>query len=158
MFDRIVEFQGMNLIGLNIEMSFAEPKVRELWSKFMPLIKDLKRKNPDLYSLEEYSEDYFNNFNPKQTFIKWALVEDEGGAIENLKTYVLKNGLYAVFIHRGHPKDGINTYNYIFLEWLPNSEYLLDNRPHFAVMGEKYNNNSSESEEEIWIPIRLYSI
>ncbi len=37
---------------------------------------------------------------------------------------------------------------------LPNSEYELENRPHFEVLGEKYKNNDPNSEEEIWIPIK----
>ncbi len=154
MFDRIENFKEMKLVGQNVEMSFAEPKVAELWSKFMPLIIQLNRKNSNLYSVEVYSDDYFEKFNPMNKFQKWALIEDEGFSLESLNSFIINNGLYAVFIHKGHPKDGINTYNYIFLDWLPNSEYFLDNRPHFAVMGEKYNNNSADSEEEIWIPIK----
>ncbi|HLT33108.1 MAG TPA: GyrI-like domain-containing protein, partial [Aquaticitalea sp.] len=44
------------------------------------------------------------------------------------------------------------TYQYIYGQWIPNSEYELDDRPHFALMGEKY--KDPESEEEFWIPIR----
>jgi AraC family transcriptional regulator len=35
---------------------------------------------------------------------------------------------------------------------LPGSEYFLDNRPHFEVLGDKYKNNDPTSEEEIWKP------
>jgi len=38
---------------------------------------------------------------------------------------------------------------------LPNSDYELDNRPHFEILGKKYKNNSADSEEEIWIPVKL---
>jgi AraC family transcriptional regulator len=41
-----------------------------------------------------------------------------------------------------------------FSTWLPDSEYRLDVRPHFEVLGEKYKNDDPESEEEIWIPIK----
>ncbi|MDP5096829.1 MAG: GyrI-like domain-containing protein [Flavobacterium sp.] len=37
---------------------------------------------------------------------------------------------------------------------MPNSEYQLDNRPHFEILGAKYKNNAPDSEEEIWIPIK----
>jgi AraC family transcriptional regulator len=36
-----------------------------------------------------------------------------------------------------------------------NSKYLLDNRPHFETLGEKYKNEDPSSEEEVWIPIKL---
>jgi AraC family transcriptional regulator len=34
-------------------------------------------------------------------------------------------------------------------------EYELDDRPHFEILGDKYKNNDPNSEEEIWIPIKL---
>ena len=36
--------------------------------------------------------------------------------------------------------------------WIAKSDYNLDDRPHFEVLGEKYIN--ADSEEEIWIPIK----
>jgi len=44
--------------------------------------------------------------------------------------------------------------NYIMSQWLPNSKYILDHRPHFELLGAKYKNNSPDSEEEVWIPIK----
>jgi AraC family transcriptional regulator len=38
---------------------------------------------------------------------------------------------------------------------LPASEYVVDNRPHFEILGAQYKNNEPDSEEEIWIPIQL---
>jgi AraC family transcriptional regulator len=63
--------------------------------------------------------------------------------------------MYAVFIHKGPASKGPETYNYIFGTWLPGSDYILDSRPHFALMGEKYKNDDPASEEEIWIPVKL---
>ena len=47
------------------------------------------------------------------------------------------------------------TYGFIFNDWLPSSKYVLDTRPHFAVMGSKYRNNDPDSEEELWIPVKV---
>jgi AraC family transcriptional regulator len=44
------------------------------------------------------------------------------------------------------------------MDWLPDSGFELDNRPHFAVMGEKYKRDDDASEEEIWIPVRPLAI
>lgn len=52
----------------------------------------------------------------------------------------------------------MNTDNRIFIcifsDWLPKSDYELDERPHFEILDEKYKNDDPNSEEEIWIPIR----
>jgi AraC family transcriptional regulator len=38
------------------------------------------------------------------------------------------------------------------------SAYDLDNRPHFEILGEKYKNESPDSEEELWIPVKLKAV
>jgi len=37
---------------------------------------------------------------------------------------------------------------------VPSSDYELDNRPQFEILGQKYKNNDPSSEEEIWIPVK----
>ena len=71
-----------------------------------------------------------------------------------METLTLKGGLYAVFLYRGVASKGEEMYRYIFGTWLPGSDFLLDNRPHFAVMGDKYKKEDPASEEELWIPIK----
>jgi len=71
-----------------------------------------------------------------------------------MKTITSPEGLYAVFVHKGAASEGPKTYQYIFTTWLPASDYQLDNRPHFAIMGEKYKGEDPGSEEELWIPIK----
>lgn len=145
------------LTGHFIEMSFIENKTFQLWNGFMPKRKEIKNTiDANLYSLEVYRENYFDNFNPSNNFQKWAAVEVS--SFENLpsemKTLVVPSGLYAVFLHVGPATDAHKTYNYIFAEWLPNSAYVVDERPHFAIMDEKYKKDDPSSEEEIWIPIK----
>jgi AraC family transcriptional regulator len=71
-----------------------------------------------------------------------------------MESFTLKGGLYAVFLHKGAASTGQKTFQYIFEMWLPNSGYLLDNRPHFEILGAKYKNEDPNSEEEVWIPIK----
>jgi predicted transcriptional regulator YdeE len=89
-------------------------------------------------------------------FEKWAAAEvsDFDSIPENMEPYVLQGGLYAVFMHKGAASTGFKTFQFIFGTWLPQSEYELDNREHFEILGEKYKNEDPDSEEEIWIPIK----
>jgi AraC family transcriptional regulator len=66
----------------------------------------------------------------------------------------IPEGLYAVFNYKGDQTNAVSFFNIIYTEWLPNSDYQLDNRPQFEILGEKYKNNDTSSEEEIWIPIK----
>jgi len=98
----------------------------------------------------------FTSFNPALTFHKWAAVEVS--SVEQIpagmETFTIPGGQYAVFVHRGGPGNAANTFGYIFGTWLPSSGFVLDHRPHFEILGEKYKNNNPSSEEEIWIPVK----
>ena len=107
--------------------------------------------------MQVYDQDFdIRSFTPQTLFTKWAAVEVENiGSIPNgMEAYELKGGLYAVFLHKGTPAEFPATMQYIFQQWLPKSEYFLDQREHFELLGEKYKNNHPDSEEEVWIPIK----
>jgi AraC family transcriptional regulator len=146
------------LIGKSIKTSFANDRTFDLWKNFMPRRKEiLNNLSTDLFSLQIYDISFFENFNPHVEFEKWALVEvsDFDNIPENMEAFTLQEGLYAVFLHKNATSTPEKTFGYIYQTWIPNSEYELDDRPHFEVLGATYKNNDLNSEEEIWIPIRL---
>jgi AraC family transcriptional regulator len=154
---RIETLPEKKFVGKRIKMSFSYNKTRELWSSFMPRRKEIKNNiGSELYSIEVYEPLYFNNFNPEKEFDKWAAVEviDFETVPDDMETLTSPGGLYAVFMHKGSADKAPETYRYIFGTWLPASDFLLDVRPHFAVMGEKYKNDETDSEEEVWIPVK----
>jgi AraC family transcriptional regulator len=139
-------------------MSFANNQTFELWHSFMPRLKEItNRSGTALFSIEIYNDPlFFTEFDPIALFEKWAAVEIVSQEVipAGMEILLAPAGLYAVFLHKGPATDAPKTYRYIFETWLPDSGYMLDNRPHFAVMGDKYKNNHPESEEEIWIPVK----
>ncbi|HKJ77890.1 MAG TPA: GyrI-like domain-containing protein [Prolixibacteraceae bacterium] len=154
----IKKLNDTKLTGMKITMSFAQNRTTELWKIFMPKRKHINHQiGTDLFSVEIFKDaDFLKNFNPNQTFEKWAAVQvHECDAIpESMETLVIPEGFYAVFQYKGKASDAPEMYQYIFGNWLPKSEYVLDNRPHFALMGDKYKNEDPNSEEELWIPIK----
>jgi AraC family transcriptional regulator len=145
------------LVGRRLRMSLAGNRTPELWRQFMPRRHEIKNAvGSELYSVEVYDPAYFNHFHPKNELEKWAAVEvtDFGAVPAEWETIIIPGGLYAVFLHKGTAQQAATTYQYIFSTWLPNAGYLLDNRPHLAVMGAKYKNDDPNSEETLWIPIR----
>ncbi len=158
MFLRTEKLSEKKLLGKSKRMSFINNTTHELWQWFHPKRAALNNVvGADLYSLEVYDNaDHFRNFDPTREFTKWAAVEvnNYNKVPEEMDKLTIPTGLYAVFLHKGPASEGKKTYEYIFFNWLPNSEYTLDDRPHFAVMGAKYKGESPETEEEIWIPIK----
>ena len=145
------------LVGMSARMSLLQNTTPQLWQRFMQERKHLQNTvGTDLYSLQMYDELYFNNFSPQTEFTKYALAEvsDHSSIPKNMEAFTLESGLYAVFIYQGLPKDFAPAFQYIFHEWLPSSEYQLDHRPHFEVLGKNYDPTNASSEEEIWIPIK----
>ncbi|MCB0280038.1 MAG: GyrI-like domain-containing protein [Calditrichaeota bacterium] len=158
MIPRIENLEEKQLIGIELKMSMTNNRTSELWRTFIARRAEIKKQvHSDLFSLQVFDADYFKHFNPANEFVKWALVEVEDFEFipKGLAKFILEEGLYAVFDYKGHPRDGAKFFTYIFTEWLPTSKYRLDQRPHFERLGAKYKNDSSESEEEIWIPIRI---
>ena len=146
------------VIGKSLKMSVAQNKTKELWQPCVPeLLHTKHRTSVDMISLQVYPADYsFIKFNPNTAFTKWACVSVS--QIQDLPPgydfFTIPSGLYVVFSHKGLASNAGKTFGYIYGEWLPNSVYAIDNRPHFEVLGRKYKNNSIDSEEDIWIPIK----
>jgi AraC family transcriptional regulator len=153
---KIIQLAEKKIIGIRLKMSFDDYKVTELWKSFMFHRKEIHNNlTNDLISISVYNETFFENFNKSNVFEKWAGVEvsDFKSIPDNMDPFTLERGLYAVFDYKGSSSNK-SIYDYIFSSWLPSSEYHLDYRPHFEVLGAKYKNNDPTSEEEIWIPIR----
>lgn len=154
---RIEIIDEKKLVGKRKTMSYAEYRIGELWSSFMPRRKEIiNNLSSDLISLVNYSATHFDNFKPTNEFERWAAMEvaNFDNVPDEMETYILSSGLYAVFNYKGISSGAPAFFQYIYIEWLPNSDYILDDRPHFEILGEKYKNNDPSSEEEIWIPIK----
>ncbi|WP_300567329.1 GyrI-like domain-containing protein [Flavobacterium sp.] len=147
------------LVGKRITMTLLQNKTFELWQSFMPFRNQITNAvGSDKFSMQVYAPDFdFNQFTPQTIFEKWAAIEvsDFLAIPENMEPYVLKGGLYAVFNYKGKPENGSEAFHYIFKEWLPNSIYEVDKREHFEILGDKYIRDNEDSEEEIWVPIKL---
>ncbi len=157
MIHRIELLSEKKLLGKYMTMSLANNSTHLLWKEFMQQRHNIQN-NIDsfLYSLQVFEADYnFQNIDLNREFTKWAAVEVSSFEtnIPDMHEFILPEGLYAVFLHKGGPEKAPETFQHIFGQWFTQSKYTLDQRPHFEKLGEKYKNNSIDSEEEIWIPI-----
>ncbi len=155
---RMERTDAITLVGVKLRMSLAANRTAELWRNFMPRRTEvMSQAGTELYSVEMYDDlSYFAAFSPLNMFDKWAAVavDSADNIPAGMARLDIPGGDYAVFQYRGRPSDAGATYQFIYGQWLPDSEFVLDNRPHFAVMGERYKGEHPDSEEELWIPIR----
>lgn len=153
---RLETLAPKRLVGQRRVMSLAADTTPELWRGFMQQ-RHVLPASEVRYSLQLYPPGYFANFSSETLFEKWAaqeVVAPHCAVPAGFETLALAGGLYAVFLHRGPASHGPATFRYIFTSWLPASGYVLDGRPHFELLGEKYRNGGLDSEEEIWLPIK----
>lgn len=149
--------QPTPLIGKRLSMSFAQDRTAELWKSFMPRRKEINNAlNEELISMQVYPGFDFSRLDPNQAFEKWAAVTVSHFEFvpAGMETFTIPQGLYAVFRYKGSSAQAHIPFGFIFGTWLPASEFELDERPHFEVLGAHYKNNDPESEEDIWIPVR----
>jgi AraC family transcriptional regulator len=145
------------MIGKRMQMTFADNKTFELWRSFMQERKNIVNAiGIELYSVEVYGPQFFENFDPKRNFEKWAAVEVASIASipVGFESLAIPAGHYAIFTYKGPSSETAAFYRYIFNTWLPASGCILDQRPHLACMGKKYRQNDPTSEEDIWIPVK----
>ena len=151
---RIIEFKGSLLCGKSKSMDLQTFSPSAVWNQFMPRLSDItNRLNNDLISLRafEYIPHFGPTSNPKFTY--WGGAETEV-KIDGFEHIYIPSGTYAVFHYKGLSSDS-TIWKYIYGEWLPNSKWELDDRPHFERLGHAYNNGDPNSEEDIYIPLRL---
>ena len=141
---RIEKLNEKKLIGKRLIMSLANNKTGELWRSFIPRRSEIiNNLTNDMISMQVYNSTHFTDFKLTNQFEKWATVEvtNFDTVPNDLETFTLTGGLYAVFAYKGLSTDN-SIFQYIFGTWLPSSEYDLDDRPHFEVLGKKYKNLS----------------
>lgn len=153
---RLVTAPPARLVGMHRTASFMDSPTADLWRRFMPRRAEPATAGPELYAVDVFPADFFLAFDPEAPFEKWAAVRvsDDDTIPDGMADLTLPGGLHAVFTYRGPASRGPAAYRYIYGDWLPASAYVLADRPHFAVMGEKYRGEDPESEEELWIPVR----
>lgn len=145
------------LVGLHRDMSLADNQTAALWREFMPRRSEVTNRNSsDFLSMQVYDDQPGPLFAPDRIFTKWAAVEvaDHDVVPAGMEPYLLGGGLYAVFDHRGPASSAPQIMQYIFGQWLPNSDHVLDSREHFEVLGRDYNPTDPNAREEIWIPVK----
>ena len=149
----ILTFDPIPVAALPMEMSLTGDKTSLLWRSFLVIMRESGYVG-DLYSIRDYPEDYFSDFQPAKNFIKraampWPLDLPLPAGLER---YQIAGGLYAAFDYKGPASDS-SVFQYIYGSWLPQSGFRPDQRPHYEWLGPKYSNVLPDSEEQIRIPL-----
>ena len=114
---RIETTSEKKLVGKRMTMSYADYKVGELWRSFMPRKKEISNNlTNELISLVVYSKTHFADFKTTNEFERWATIEvaDFDNVPDEMETYILPSGLYAIFHYIGLSTGNSSFYQNIF--------------------------------------------
>lgn len=155
---KIIQSPEIFIVGMKANMSFEtiNEDTGKLARQFMPRLKEVKnRVDNNTLSLQNYADFDYKKVSPTMTFEKWVGVEvtNFDDVPEGMETLTIKAGNYLVIDFKGSMQEFIKNWHYLHSQWLPNSEYELDNRPHFEKLSPSYSPISAVNEEEIWNPV-----
>ena len=141
-------------MGFSTETSLLEDQTALVFKQLMIWRKDSEehRAQP-VYDIKVYPEAYFSSFNPSRSFTKWAAVlQKDTMQVEELQSYVVDKGLYLCFTCEG--RVSAQFFQELYSSWLPQSEYELDDRPHFDKLWPDPAQRGAVLKEEIYIPVK----
>ena len=155
---RIEVIEDRYVVGVKTKTSVLtiNEKTRELAKSFMPRRHEItSRIGKHVFSIQDYGKDY-SPTNPNSEFDKWVAIEVKE-LIDlpiGMESFVIKSGIYVVFSFKGSVSEFPKQRAFIFQEWLPNSDYQLDEKAHFEILSEDYSKDLQNIEEDIWIPVK----
>ena len=155
----VVELNEIHLAGMFTTMSLQRNTTYQLWNKFMKsYIGAGLPRDANMYSVSDYGTSIIDgSFSPALEYQKWACAEEhpELMKLAGVHTLVIPAGLYATLEHHGEARMIGNTIGKFYSQWLPDSDYVLDERLHFELMGERYlGHENPNSVEELFIPVK----
>lgn len=144
---------AFTVVGLAGQFTMENNTIHELWDQFNRRANQINHAYHDgaiglCYHDPDYSAD--KSF----TYMAGFAVSQAEDIPEGMTSRTVPEGDYAVFEHIG-PLDTLGqTYDRIYREWQPSSDYDLDSRDDFEFYGARFQYGQSDSVLEIWIPVK----
>ncbi|MCF1192949.1 GyrI-like domain-containing protein [Mangrovimonas sp. AS39] len=156
---QVFQVEDIKVVGVHAPATFQTIAhvTGNLARAFMPRRKEIENRiGTHSFSIQDYDA-VLNNISPQTSFEKWVGVEvsDFENVPEGMNPLVLQGGAYLVIDFEGSPSDFPKLWQFILQEWLPSSNYKLDERPHFEKLPKTYNPLNPINKEEVWVPLEL---
>jgi AraC family transcriptional regulator len=152
----ITSIEPRLLSGQKIWTSMASQETSKLWRPFRQAIREKEGLSPTkFYSIGRYGKEMTRgDFTVDSQFEKCAAITEAiSSCPPDFEEIRLEGGLYAAFSHRGSIAKFQSTVHEFMMEWLPKSNYRLDDRAHFETFDETYDPFAEDSVELIHVPI-----
>jgi AraC family transcriptional regulator len=152
----IVELEGIHLVGLSFYYDFATNK-NDLTEQYNYLVSCVSKLEGVKQPIKMYQMQYwFDNQKSDSVYFFIAVEAEKNCQLPiQLISKTIPAGKYLKFYHKGLANQVSKTYDYIYREWLPRTEYQLPFNYNFEYYGkESLGPYHPDSISEIYIPVR----
>lgn len=152
---KIVNLEEQQAIFIKLQGSYQTLDFGSAWEKLWSVVKSQKLFTAGIEHIGISYDDPNMTDADKIRYDACLVIHKEAKPEGDVGLKTLKKGKFAMFHYTGSYKNLSNVYDYIFNEWLLNSDYELRDEP----VREKYRNNPQRTEEsklktEIYLPIK----
>ena len=152
---KIVTIEEQQAIFVKLQGSYLNLDFGSAWEKLWSIVKSQKLFTAGIEHIGISYDDPNMTDTNKIRYDACLIIHKEAKPEGEVGIKQLKGGKFAMFHYTGSYKNLSKVYDYIFNEWLLDSEYELRDEP----VREKYRNNPQRTEEsklktEIYLPIK----
>jgi AraC family transcriptional regulator len=155
-----VELDDMTVVGLSSIVSMKCNLIPQLWERFMPRGTEIKHVAIPGVALEvSYDMEKISKEGEKEDWLFFDLVGYAVSSTEDIPEgmayKIVPAHKYAKFVHKGPISKIMETYNYIYQEWLPESGHEQDMEACGVEWYDyRFKMESEDSQFDIYVPIK----
>lgn len=150
---KITHKAAFTVMGLARQFTMENNTIPQLWDDFNARDKEIPHAIHDAAIGVCYHDADYAPGKPFTYMAGWAVTKVEA-IPDGMSVREIPEGDYAVFEHLGALDTLGQTYDKIYREWLPASEYEVDHRDDLELYDERFEYGQPESVMEIWIPVK----
>lgn len=150
---KIVFKEEFTVVGMKCSTTLKNNKIPQLWDEFLLRIHEIKNRSDDKITLG-VSEFCKNPHDEEFTYFACVPVTKIDEIPEGMVAKTIPANYYAVVTHKGSLDTLGHVYDYVYDDWLPQSDYELAKSDDFEVYDERFLGPEDEnSEVDIYISI-----
>jgi AraC family transcriptional regulator len=150
---RFAHKDAFTVVGIARQFIMSNNLIPRLWDDFNQRGKEVKHAVYEAALGICYYEPKYEQDSPFTYMAGWKVTRVED-IPEGMTARTVPASDYAVFEHKGALDTLQKTYDYIFREWLPASEYEMAKQDDFEWYDDRFKFGAADSIMEIWIPIK----
>ncbi len=152
---RMEHKDAFTTVGIAGKFTMSNNTIPQLWDSFNLREKEISNAGCEAcYGVCFFEKDYDKEKDSSFIYMAAKVVSSTEDIPEGMVARTIPSCDYAVFEHHGSLDTLGKSYDQIFREWLPTSEYDFANQDDFEVYDERFEYGKPESVMEIWIPVK----